>query len=115
MEYFTKRNTVILGLVQGGVVGAGVLAAGVYLKWCAMGNARPSALPGLLAEYGVLALVVPLAWVAIALWMQRNEDPEVKVLAFASGILLVLLLLVGVVYATVVPFVRLMGCGGLSG
>ena len=33
MNFFTARNLVILALIQIGVVTAGVLAAGVSVKW----------------------------------------------------------------------------------
>jgi hypothetical protein len=115
MEYFTKRNTAILALVQGGVLVAGVLAACVDHKWYTVANVRPPTPTALLAEYGFLALVLPLVWVTIALRVQqRNEDADSKALVFGSGILLLLLLLLGIGYAVVLPFVRLMGCGGLS-
>src|SRR5262249_15489782 len=71
-EYFTVRNTVILALVQVGVIVAGVLAARACQKWSAtlaFPVRRPTAL---LAEYGFLALALPLAWAAAALYVQRR-------------------------------------------
>jgi hypothetical protein len=111
MNYFTIRNTVILALVQVGVVVAGVLAAGAAYKWYATFNLKPPSLTALLADYGLLALVLPLAWVALALQaLRRGEDwDDRKLLAIWSGILLLLLLLLGVGYVAVRPLLRLIG------
>ena len=110
-EYFTVRNTVILALVQVGVIVAGVLAAGACQKWCAtlaFPVRRPTAL---LAEYGFLALALPVAWAAAALYVQRrSEEPgAAAATAFLAGLLLLALLLLGVGHAAVAPLLRLMG------
>jgi len=60
--YFTTRNTVILALVQVGVIVLGVLAAGAAHKWYTTFNMRLPSSTILVAEYGFLALVLPLAW-----------------------------------------------------
>jgi hypothetical protein len=113
-EYFTVRNTVILALTQVGVIVAGVLTAGACQKW----NATLFHFPArrdteLLAEYGFLALVLPLAWAAALYLLRQSEDPGAAgVTAFSSGVLLLVLLLLGVVYAAVAPLCRMIGFFG---
>jgi hypothetical protein len=112
-EYFTVRNTVILALTQVGVLVAGVLTAGACQKWKATFHFPAHRGTELLAEYGFLALVLPLAWAAAALYLlRRSEDPGAAgVTAFSSGVLLLVLLL-GVVYAAVAPLCRMIGFFG---
>jgi hypothetical protein len=114
VEYFTVRNTVILALTQVGVLTAGVLAAGACHKWHTTFNLRPPASTTLLADYGYLALLVPLVWVALALRaLRRHADAEVearrRTWAFLGGVALLLLLLIVVGKAAVLPLFRLMG------
>jgi hypothetical protein len=93
VDYFTTRNTVIVALVQVGVIVAGVLAAGACQRWYTGANLDPPAAVDVLADYGFVALVLPVAWVVIALRVrQRSEDPFIRMFAFGSGIGLALLL-----------------------
>ena len=114
MEYFTTRNTVILALVQVGVVVLGVLAAGASCKWSTTFNMRLPSSTILVAEYGFLALVLPLAWVTVALLTMRRgaESENAKPLVFYSGILLLLVLLLSVGCAGVRPLAWLLGVFG---
>jgi hypothetical protein len=118
MDFFTRRNMAIVGLFQVGVIVAGVLAAGVTHKWFTTFNARLPSSTILLAEYGFLALVLPVVWIAVALLaLRREDDPDsesVRWLAFLSGIVVLLLLLLGIVYAVVSPWLRLFGGSSLS-
>ena len=95
MNYFTTRNTVILGLVQVGIIVLGVLAAGTVCKWHTTFNmTRPLAATIYFADYGFLVLALPLAWVTMALLMQRqkaNTEEANSLLAFSSGIVVLLL------------------------
>jgi hypothetical protein len=111
VEYFTLRNTAILGLAQVGVIVAGVLAAGACHKWYATFGLRPPSSTALLAEYGFLALVLPVVWVMMAVQaLRRTTNPgALQWLAFPSGIVLLLVLLLGIGYAVVQPFLRLLG------
>jgi hypothetical protein len=111
MEYFTKRNTVLVALAQVGVVVVGVLAAGAAHKWHATFNVTPPRSTTFLAEYGFLALVLPVAWAWAALRIQQwvvDEDVP-RVVAFFSGFVVLGLLLLGVGYAAVLPLLHLMG------
>jgi hypothetical protein len=111
MEFFTVRNTVLVALAQVGVIVAGVLGAGACHKWFTTFNLRPPPVTTLLADYGYVALLLPLAWVGAALWLpRRSDEPEdARRLALFCGILLLLLLLLAVGYAAVSPFFRLIG------
>jgi hypothetical protein len=110
MEYFTTRNTVIAALVQVGVIVGGVLAAGACIKWYSTFGLTPFRSTTLLAEYGLLALVLPLVWVTIALRAQQrsHRDEEPSIIAFLLGILLLLLLLGAVWYSAARPLFRLL-------
>jgi hypothetical protein len=116
VEYFTLRNTAILGLTQVGVIVAGVLAAGAAQKWRTEFNIMLPRSTVLAAEQGHFVLVVPLVWTAVALWTLRPGDhDEARVVAFCAGVLVLILLLAGVWHAGGRPFFNLLcGCGGLS-
>lgn len=93
VEYFTTRNTLIVALVQVGVIVGGVLAAGACQKSYTGSGMTPPAALAALADYGLVALVLPAAWVTIALVARRrSEDPFVRMCAFGGGIVLTLLL-----------------------
>jgi hypothetical protein len=110
VDYFTVRNTVILALVQVGVIVAGVLGAGAAHKWYAPMGVRVPALTTFVADYGFLALGLPVAWVTVALLVLKHEPESAAPawLVVASGLLLLVLLLIGVWQASGVPLLRLM-------
>jgi hypothetical protein len=117
MGYFTLRNTAIMALAQVVVIVIGVLAAGACHKWyTAFGKpASPNVLPPqvveLASEYGLLALVVPAAWMAFAVCALRRADADESqapiVIAFLLGLLVLLLLLIGIWFTSVQPWFRL--------
>src|SRR4051794_35229468 len=77
VEFFTLRNTAIMGLVQVGMIVAGVLGAGAVYKWYTSVGLTPPSQTALLSEYGFLALVLPVAWTAWALYaLYRWESSE---------------------------------------
>jgi hypothetical protein len=93
VEYFTTRNTLVVALVQAGVIVGGVLAAGACHKGYTGPGVTPPAALAALADYGLVALVLPVAWVTIALVARhRGEDPFARTCAFGAGIVLTLLL-----------------------
>jgi hypothetical protein len=116
VEYFTLRNTVILALVQVGTVVAGVLAAGAAHKWYTTAGVRPPRSTTLVAEQGHLALSLPVAWAAVALAVLRREDDyeAPRLVVFSSGVLVLLLLLLGVLHSSAGPLLRLLGGCSLS-
>ena len=115
VEFFTLRNTAILGLTQVGVVVVGVLAAGACHKWYTTVGLTPYPLTALVAEYGSLALAVPVAWAALAVHVLRREDEnadEWKFYTVFAGVAVLVLFVVGTGYAAAMPWLRLFGgCG----
>lgn len=112
---FTIRNTVIVALMQIGVIVAGVLAAGLSHRfWASNGMAMPP-LAAAMYDYGVLWFTIPIIWAMFALVL-RNRDAisdNFKDLMFSIGILTLAALVVFVFYADVVPWLR--GIYGLGG
>jgi hypothetical protein len=113
MDFFSTRNLVIVALVQIGVIVLGTLTAGACLKWYASFNlmSRPPLLTTLLADYGFLALALPVAWLAIALYLnQRNKNvPGYNMGMLVTGVLLLVVCLFVVCSGAVSPLLRLMG------
>ncbi len=105
---FTIRNTVLVALMQVGVIVAGVLASGLGHRHCvAIGMTLP--LPAtLLYDFGVLWFSIPIIWLLTALmFFSRQEISEdARQLIFLLGILLVISLSVFVLYADISPFLR---------
>ena len=95
MNFFTARNLVILALVQIGVVTAGVLAAGVSVKWMTEFHlCGPLRELEFICDFGWIALLLPIAWATVALWEFRREtdDDSRKVAILVAGLLLLVLL-----------------------
>ena len=117
MEYFTLRNAAIAGLVQNGIIVAGVLAAGACLKWSATTGLPPPPRTVLVAEYGFLALAVPLVWASAAAVTLRRADhgdfETTGVVVFFTGGGLILGLLAVAWHAAFGPLFRMIagGCG----
>ncbi|HEY2786891.1 MAG TPA: hypothetical protein VGJ05_18160 [Fimbriiglobus sp.] len=105
MEYFTARNTVILALVQEGVITLGVLGAGASIKMYrdASSLMQLPQITTLLCDYGWLLLGMPLIWTVYAFRELRREDASTsrRVLAVTSGILFLLGLMILVWYASI--------------
>lgn len=104
------RNIVLLALMQAGVIVMGVLATGLCHHLYA-GN--DMAMPGpvaMLYNYGVMALLIPLAWVTgtVALHLREAVSDDVKALMFWVGIFILIALVVFVVNADVSPWFRIM-------
>jgi uncharacterized membrane protein len=103
---YSVKNAVYVAIMQIGVIVAGVLAAGMWLKvrremdWA---FATPAAL---LTDHTLIFMAIPLVWVACILFLnQRPAVSEgVNTLALFSGVLVLLGLVVFVVYADVGPF-----------
>ena len=111
MDYFMTRNAVILALVQVGVIVFGVLTAGAAAKWHTTQTfLRVPPATTFLAEYGFVALALPVAWVTTAVRVKQRdgESERSKLFIFSSGVVLLLVLLLVVVYAAVGPLFRVM-------
>lgn len=103
------RNIVVLAIMQAGVIVAGVLAAGLcHHVYTSNGMAIPG-LAATLYNFGVLGLMIPLAWVtgAVALQLRADVPDNARVLMFWTGVLILAALAVFVVYADVSPWLRI--------
>src|SRR5262249_20257504 len=113
VDYYTVRNAVIVALTQVGIIVIGVLAAGACHKWHVTFGVKPPIATEVVAEYGFLALGFPGVGVAAALLARRRseerEEPEWAACAFCSGLLALVLLLIGAGYASFGPLFRIMG------
>ncbi len=109
MNFFTARNLVILALVQMGVVTAGILAAGAYVKWMTEFHlCGPLRELELICDFGWIALALPILWSSVALWEFRREtdDDSRKMAVVLAGWLLLGLLLFASWYYSVGPWLR---------
>ena len=104
------RNTVIVAILQVGVIVAGVLAAGVCHRVWVSSNLPLPPLVALLYNYGVAGLIIPLAWVtgAATLHTRSGVSDDVRTLMFWLGILVVIALTVFALYADVPPWLMYM-------
>ena len=116
MDFFSKKNAVLLALVQVVFIALGVLSAGCCHKWYVTCSLRPPVETVVWADFGPLTLIVPLAWVFTALRVQqRNDDTRgLMFLIYLVGIFVLLLSLFMTWEAAVRPWLRVtVGRGGL--
>ena len=102
---FSILNAARLAVMQVGVIVFGVLASGL---WRRASTSEGIAMPqpaGLLYNYGVAGLLIPLVWLTFALLVRRSPavSDGVKLLAFWLGIAVLIGLAVFVLYANVFP------------
>lgn len=109
------KNIAIVGLPQAGVVAA-VLGSGSPHRMSREFGIQLPAATKFAGGYGLLALALPVAWVVVAVLIEGWGDAEPhELLGFASGILVLVVLLIGAFQAAVVPWVRLLNpCCSLS-
>lgn len=111
------RNTVVVALLQVGVIVAAVLAAGIcHRVWMSRGWPPPP-LVALLCSYGVIGLLVPLAWIAGAavLHIRTGVSEDVRVLMFWLGVLVLIALAAFALYADVSPWLMFLKSAGDAG
>ena len=100
------RNTVVVALMQVGVIVAAVLAAGLcHRVWTTREWAVPMPV-ALLYNHGVAGLLIPLAWVtgAAVLQTRSSVSEDARVLMFWLGVLVLIALIVFAVYADISPW-----------
>jgi hypothetical protein len=100
------RNTVVVAIMQVGVIVAGVLAAGLCHRiWISHDWPSPP-LVVLLYNYGIVGLLIPLAWAAgaVALQIRAGVSEDVRVLMFWLGVLGLIALVVFAAYADISPW-----------
>jgi len=105
MDFFSVTNVVIVSLLQIGVIVFGVLACGIARK--VLEDPALPTLTTLMLNQGVFLLAIPLIWVSIVLWPGRKQNASEgkKVVAFYSGILILVFLFLLVGYAAVQPWI----------
>ncbi len=109
MPQFTVRNSVLLALLQVGALVGGILAAGASQKLWHTHSAAPAPwVTYLVVNYGALALIAPLLWIAAMVRYGRSPEASEggKALAFASGLALLTLILGVAVCAVIQPWVH---------
>jgi hypothetical protein len=102
------RNIVVLALMQAGVIVVGVLAAGLcHRVYTSNGMEVPGPVAALY-NFGVIGLLIPLAWVtgAVSLQLRATVSDNAKVLVFWTGILILVVLVVFVIWTDVPLLIR---------
>lgn len=100
------RNTVIVAILQVGVVVAGVLAAGICHRVWVSRDWPPPPLIALLYYHGVAGMLIPLAWItgAAMLHTRSGVSDDVRTLMFWVGVLVLVVLTAFALYADVSPW-----------
>ena len=113
MGYFTSRNLVLLALVQIVVLVAAILGASAAHKWHTTFRAFEPAWTQILMGYGWLGLLLPVAWLTLALcaFADKRMSENARFWAVYSGFLLLILFLVAAWLGAIWPLLRLMGVG----
>lgn len=106
MVDLTRKQIAVIGLLQVGAVLVGYV--GVYLAvraWEKL-DLEIAPLTTLIASYGLILIVVPLAWSALATYVLSRGDasPLQQAEVFLSGVLLILGITVLMVYAGMVTY-----------
>jgi cobalamin biosynthesis protein CobD/CbiB len=111
MSYYTTRNIVILALVQLGVISLGVLAAELTRQMSSKWHFRladPS-WTNVWADFGWLALVLPVVWVGAAIYILRRRgfSDQARGWVLVAGFLLLVVVLFVVWKAALREWVRI--------
>ena len=107
---FSIKNAVYVAIMQVGVIVVGVLAAGLCQKARIEMGARLPPAYMMFLNHTAIFLAIPLLWIAVVLWVRSRpqESDNIKNLAFWSGILLLIALVLFVFYADVTPWLNIM-------
>jgi hypothetical protein len=105
---FSIKNAAYVAIMQLGVIVAGVLAAGLWWK---VPNETTLLLPiqtAMLANHTLIFLSIPLVWIIFTMLVASRPEvsDDVKNLAFWSGVLLLIGLVIFVIYADTAPLFR---------
>lgn len=109
---FKDRNTLLVALLQVGVIIAGTLGAGVSRRLlAALGVSILPLSNTLLMNYGLAALGIPLVWgiLALALRQRPHISENLKALVLFSGILILLLLVAMIAQVILAPWIHSWG------
>lgn len=104
MDLFTSRNSVIVGLMQVGIVVVGVLSAAIDARIL-----RGATLPWstrMAVHAGILFLLVPMIWsvVAAVVRVSRSTSDLSKAIAFQAGVALAVGLSIFFAWAILAPW-----------
>ncbi|HUA66270.1 MAG TPA: hypothetical protein VME24_10505 [Alphaproteobacteria bacterium] len=100
------RNTVVVAILQVGVVVAAVLAAGICHRVWMSGNLPVPRLIALLCHFGFAGLLIPLVWItgAAMLHTRPGVSDDARALMFWLGVLVLVALTIFALYADVSPW-----------
>jgi hypothetical protein len=100
------RNTVIVAIMQVGVIVAAVLAAGICHRVWTTSNVPVPPLIALLYDHGIGWLMIPMVWItgAAILHSRPGASDDVRTLMFWLGVLVLIALTVFALYADVSPW-----------
>jgi hypothetical protein len=100
------RNTVVVAILQIGVIVVAVLAAGVCHRVWTSRDWPPPPLIALLCYHGIVGLIIPMSWItgAAMLHTRSGVSDDVRALMFWVGVLVLLALTAFALYADVSPW-----------
>ena len=113
IDFYDRRNLVILALIQIGTIVAGVLAAGLSVKWYKLIEFDAPNHGEFISNYGWLALIMPISWITLAMmeFQRETEEEGGRLFVLAVGVLLELFLLYWVWHGGLGPVLRMCGFG----
>jgi hypothetical protein len=102
----TIKNTVVVAIMQVGIIVAGMLAAGICHKVFTINNQTMPFPVTLLYNCGLMGFSIPLTWgtVAVVLQLRATVPDGIKALIFWLGVLMLIVMGVFIVYADVTPW-----------
>lgn len=108
MDIFSRRNAVLLSLMQVGVVVFGILGLAASRKLFEAGGDKVPALSLFLLNYGEVLLAAPLLWIAVAMRARRAAalPDEIKTLFFFSGFAVLAALVILIGYGVAQPWLH---------
>lgn len=100
------KNTVVVAIMQVGIIVAGMLAAGICHKVFTSNNVAMPLPAAMLYDYGLMGFFIPLIWgpLAVVLQLRATVPDGIKSLIFWLGVLMLMGIAVFIVYADVTPW-----------
>jgi len=105
---FSRTRAVMLALAQVWLIVMGTLLSGLMVRFCEATHRLVPLSTAALRHGGILLLLLPLLWIAVAVATALRSDlpDRRKVQAYAAGWLLLVILLVFIGCAVAAPFVH---------
>jgi hypothetical protein len=100
------KNTVVVAIMQVGIIVAGMLAAAICHKVFTSNNMAMPLPAAMLYSYGLIGFFIPVVWgpVAVVLQLRTTVSDGIKSLLFWLGVLMLIMMTVFIVYADVTPW-----------